>query len=475
MPMEESKKGGKAGGDEVLNWDLAAISKAVQARQLSPKELTKGLLKRIETENKKLNSFITIMYDHAMIAAAQAEQDIVRGDIKSPLHGVPFGIKDLIYTKGIRTTMGSKLYKDYLPEEDAFVVKKLKEAGAIIVGKLNTHEFAYGTTGDTSCFGAVRNPFNPNKMTGGSSSGSGAAVAAGLCFAALGTDTGGSIRIPASYCGIVGLKPTFGRVSKRGVYPLAPTLDHVGPMTKTVRDNAMVLNALAGYDSGDPYSAKKEWEDFTEKLGTGVQRGVIGIPTSYFFDHLDCEIQAKMEQVIQVYKDLGVTIRFVEIENMEKISQAHRTVLNSEAYTTHRHHLDRHPELWEDEVKSRLQTGETVRAFEYLEAQEIKKLAFQTFNKVFGQVDVLLTPNTPIMPLELYKREVVINNENHHIFAVLNKFTGPSNLTGLPCISVPCGFSNDGLPIGFQLTGRAFNESRLYQFADAYEQATKSK
>ncbi|KAB7707269.1 Asp-tRNA(Asn)/Glu-tRNA(Gln) amidotransferase subunit GatA [Bacillus aerolatus] len=460
---------------EILNWDLIAVSKALQSRQLSPKELTKLMLERIEAINPELNAFITVLHEEAMASAAKAEEEIMQGTIKSPLHGIPIGLKDLIYTKGIRTTMGSKIYEDFLPDYDASVVTKLKAAGAIIVGKLNTHEFAYGTTGDTSYFGPVRNPHDTAKITGGSSSGSGAAVAAHLCYAALGTDTGGSIRIPASFCGVVGMKPTFGRVSKWGVYPLCPTLDHVGPMTKTVRDNAMMLNALAGYDPQDPFSAAKEPEDFTEKLEEGVQGCVIGIPSSFFFEQLDSEIKVKMEQVISIYKDLGASIRFIEIENLEELSEAHGTVLRSEAYATHKLDLDNKTGLWEDEVKDRLQTGEDVRAFEYLEAQEIRKRAIQSFNKVFEQVDVLLTPNTPIMPLNLYEREVVVNHKKEHIFSVLNKFTGPSNLTGLPCMSVPCGLSNAGLPIGFQLTGRAFDESRLYRFAYSFEQAVFNK
>ncbi|MFK2825722.1 amidase [Bacillus sp. B190/17] len=458
-----------------MNWDVTAVSRALQSRQVSPKELTEWVLERIEVENPKLNAFITVMHEQAMASAIEAEQDIMRGNIKSPLHGIPIGVKDLIYTKGIRTTMGSRVYKDFFPEYDASVVTKLKEAGAVIVGKLNTHEFAYGTTGDSSYFGPVRNPYDVKKITGGSSSGSGAAVAAGLCYAALGTDTGGSIRIPASFCGVVGMKPTFGRVSKWGVYPLCPTLDHVGPMTKTVRDNALLLNVLVGYDSKDYFSIVREREDFTDKLEKGVQGCVIGIPSSFFFEHLDSEIQAKMEHVISVYQDLGASIRFVDIENLDAVSKAHGTVLKSEAYAVHKHHLDDERSSWEGEVKNRLQTGKDVRAHEYLKAQEIKQQAIQSFNQAFEQADVLLTPVTSILPPHLYERELEFNHKKIHVFSVLNKLTGISDLTGLPCMSVPCGLSDAGLPIGFQLTGRAFDESNLYRYAYAYEQAVLHK
>lgn len=469
MQLEQKEKD-NLGWDEVLKWDLATLSQALHSRQLSPTELTKVLLERIETVDPNLNSFITIMSEQAMMCAAEAEKSIMQEVIKSPLHGVPIGLKDLIYTKGIRTTMGSRMYKDFLPSYDATVVTKLQQAGAVIVGKLNTHEFAYGTTGDTSFFGPVHNPYNPAKITGGSSSGSGAAVAAHLCYGTLGTDTGGSIRVPASFCGVVGMKPTFGRVSKWGVYPLSPTLDHVGPMTKTVRDNAIMLNVLAGYDEKDPYSVNLEPEDFTQKLEGGLQGYVIGVPSTFFFEQIDDEIAARIEQVLSIYQRLGASVRPVDIEQMDSILQAQRTVLSCEAYATHRFHIDK--EGWTTEVKNRLQTGEDLKAFEYLEALEIKKRAIQSFNKVFEQVDVLLTPNTPVLQSDIYEREVEVNQQKMHIFSVLNKLTSPSNLTGLPCISVPCGFSSNGLPLAFQLTGRALNESLLYRIAYAFEQVT---
>ncbi len=237
----------------LLKLDIATLSKKLRSKEISPKDIVTPLLKRIDALNPVLNAFITVTAEEALVQAEQAEAEIAAGQYRGPLHGIPVGLKDLIYTKGIKTTMGSAIYKDFIPDADASVVRKLKQAGAIVIGKLNTHEFAYGPTGDISYFGPVRNPYDTSKMTGGSSSGAGAAVASALCFGALGTDTGGSIRIPSSACGIVGMKPTFGRVSKHGVYPLAYTLDHIGPMTRTVQDNAELLGILAGYDPEDRF------------------------------------------------------------------------------------------------------------------------------------------------------------------------------------------------------------------------------
>src|SRR5919202_3925503 len=266
-----------------LPGSLSDLAYVLRERHLSPVDVARAILERIEFENPKLNAFITVLPDRAIEDATRAEREIIAGEYKGPLHGVPVGLKDIIYTDGVRTTVGSAFFEDYVPDEDATVVSKLKTAGAILIGKTNTHEFAYGPTGDRSLFGPTRNPHDSTRISGGSSSGSGAAVAAGLCYAALGSDTAGSIRIPSALCGVVGIKPTFGRVSKRGVFPLAWTLDHVGPIARTVEDNALLLNTIAGYDQADPYSSYRPVEDFARDLTLGVRGGTMGIPGGFYF------------------------------------------------------------------------------------------------------------------------------------------------------------------------------------------------
>ncbi len=454
---------------DVLGWSLVTVAEKIQTKQISPVEVTKKMLGYIKL-NPKLNAYITLDEEEALVSALQAEQEINSGNIRGLLHGVPIALKDLIYTKGLRTTMGSKIYEDFVPDFNATVVEKLKHAGAIILGKLNMHQFAYGTTGDRSFFGAVKNPYDTAKVTGGSSSGAGAAVANGLCYAALGTDTGGSIRIPASFCGIVGMKPTFGRVSNYGVFPLAWTLDHVGPMTRTVKDNAVLLRVLCGYDEKDMYSFNRKEEDFTRYLEQGIKGSVIGIPDSFYFDNINEEIRLSMEKAIETFRFLGAEIRSVNISELPEISLAHLITLQSEAYAVHQDNLKKYPDAWIDEVKERLLISANRTASEYIYSQQVKWKATQTFNHVFREVDILLTPTVPMLPTNINQREIVINGETHHVFSQLNRFTGPTNLNGLPSMSIPCGFSSDGLPIGMQLIGRAFDEATMYRFAYAFEQ-----
>lgn len=455
----------------LLSWDLETLSIALDEKKISPVEVTKNVLDQIESKNGQINAFITVNDKEALTVAREAEKEIMRGNRKGHLHGIPIGLKDLIKTSNMRTTMGSQLYQSFIPVNDATVVTKLQEAGAIMIGKLNTHEFAYGTTGDTSYFGPVRNPYDLTKITGGSSSGSAAALATNMCYGALGTDTGGSIRIPASFCGVVGMKPTFGSVSKWGVYPLAPTLDHVGPMTKTVKDNAIMLNSLIGYDSKDLYSIKRKQEDFTSKLHNPIQGVVIGIPSSFFNEGINSEIQKRIDEVISVYEKLGATICRVEISHLEDLSWAHRIILRAEAFATHKDKLKADKKDWDSEVKNRLGPGQEIRAYDYFQASEIKKQGLKNFKEVFQNVDVILSPVTSELPTNLYEREIDNGKEKVDIYSVLNKLTGISNITGLPSLAIPCGLSSKGLPIGFELTGRPYDESNLYRIAYAYEQA----
>ncbi|WCK54488.1 amidase [Aneurinibacillus sp. Ricciae_BoGa-3] len=460
---------------DIVRMDLHTLSQHIEEKKLSPVEVVQALLERIEQLNPTLNAVITVCDGEALEAAKQAEEEISRGNYKGPLHGVPIGLKDLIFTRGVRTTMGSEIYKDFVPEIDATVVQKLKEAGAIIIGKLNTHEFAYGPTGDISYFGAVRNPYDTTRITGGSSSGSGASVAAGLAFGALGTDTGGSIRIPSSACGIVGMKPTFGRVSKHGVYPLAFTLDHVGPMTRTVYDNALLLNVLAGFDAQDDYSVQRDTEDFTRLIGESIKGKVVGIPTNFYYDQLQPEVRSAVENSFEIFRDLGATIEHVEIQNLNQISLAQLKTIQSEAYAIHQHHVKDCPDKFHPQVLERLEASFTARGYEYVEAQQVRRQILNSFKEAFERVDVLLTPTLPILPTKIDEREVEIEGQTAPVPASLLRLTGPTNTTGLPSLSLPCGYSSEGLPMGIQLIGPSFAEALLYQFGSAFERAVNFK
>ncbi len=453
---------------DILRWDIASLAKAFKEKQLSPSEVTKTLLERIEQVNPTLNAYITVTAERALENAAQAEQEIATGHWRGPLHGIPIGLKDLIYTKNVRTTMGSEIYRDYVPDYDATVVEKLEQAGAIIIGKLNTHQFAYGPTGDRSAFGAVKNPYDTSKMSGGSSSGSGAAVAAALCFAALGTDTGGSIRIPSSCCGIVGMKPTFGLVSKYGVYPLSWTLDHVGPMTRTVLDNALLLNVLAGYDARDPYSVKADAQDYTRLIGQSIRGTVIGVPSSYYFEDVQEEVEQQVRNALNAFEELGAEIRVIDLPHIRQYALAQQIILRSEAYAVHEALLREHPDQYDLEVRERLLTGQDEKAHAYIHAQQLKHAAVEEFMHALKQADVMVAPTLPILPPDIGQRQVSIQGNEEHVRAALTRLTGPTNFTGLPSLSVPCGFSASGLPIGMQLIGRPFDEANLYRFANAF-------
>ncbi|MGI8910839.1 MAG: amidase [Rubrobacteraceae bacterium] len=448
---------------------LAILARAIRERSISPVEAVEACLKRIEAD--ETNAFITVTPERASEAAERMEREILAGEHRGPLHGVPVALKDLIFTKGVRTTMASAFFEDFVPEYDATVVRKLEEAGAVLVGKTNTHEFAYGPTGDRSFFGPARNPRDHAKITGGSSGGSGAAVAAGLCYAALGSDTGGSIRIPAALCGAVGMKPTFGRVSKHGVFPLSWTLDHVGPITRTVEDNALLLNALAGYDPRDPYSVDRPAEDFTRDLRRGVRGAVVGIPRDFYFEHVEEEIEARVRELAEVFRSLGAEVREVTIPNVWETLSAQRLTLAAEAYAVHEERLKSEPEKFDDQGLERLLNGEKLEAHRYANAQQRKLRSIEEFGHVLEMVDVILTPTVPIPATEIGQRQTNIRSYEEAVYSALTRLTGPTNLNGLPSLSVPCGVTTAGLPVGAQLIGQPFDETTLYRFGHAYEEA----
>jgi aspartyl-tRNA(Asn)/glutamyl-tRNA(Gln) amidotransferase subunit A len=434
--------------------------------------MTEALLGRIGAD--ETNAFITVTAERAMEDAARAEAEIGAGDYRGPLHGVPVGIKDLVYTKGVRTTMASAFFEDHVPEDDAAIVRRLREAGTVLLGKTNTHEFAYGPTGDRSFFGPTRNPHDPARISGGSSGGSGAAVATGLCYGAIGSDTGGSIRIPAALCGVVGMKPTFGRVGKSGVFPLAWTLDHVGPMTRTVEDNALLLSALVGHDPQDPYSADRPAEDFARDLERGLRGSAVGVPTAFYFEHVDREVEARVRESVEAFRSLGAVVREVELPNVWETLHAQRLTLAAEAYAVHEERLKSDPDRFDDQGLERLLQGEELRAHRYANAQRRKLRSRREFEEVLGEVDVILSPSVPIPATEIGQRQASINGHEEAVYSALTRLTGPTNMNGLPSLSVPCGTTASGLPVGLQLIGRPFDEATVYRFGHAHEKTYDS-
>jgi len=370
--------------------------------------------------------------------------------------------------------MASAFFAEHVPDHDAAVARRLREAGSVLLGKTNTHEFAYGPTGDRSFFGPTRNPHDLARISGGSSGGSGTAVATGLCQGAIGSDTGGSIRIPAALCGVVGMKPTFGRVGKGGVFPLAPTLDHVGPLTRTVRDNALFLSAIAGHDPEDPHSVDRPEEDFARDLNLGVRAGAVGVPTDFFFEHVEPEVEARVREAIEVFRELGASVRGVDVPDVWETLHAQRLTLAAEAYAVHEKRLKAEPERFDDQGLERLLKGEDLRAYRYANAQWRKLLSRREFGEVLGTVDVILAPSVPIAATVIGQRQVSIQDHDEAVYSALTRLTGTTNLNGLPSLSVPCGTTPAGLPAGLQLIGRPFDEATLYRYGHAFEESFRS-
>ena len=445
---------------------ILEIAEKLKKRAVSPVELTRDCLARTEKLNSTLNAFITITADSAMSQARQAEDEIQHGRWRGPLHGIPLALKDIIDTAGVRTTAASALFKDRIPREDAEVVRRLKDAGAVLLGKQNLHEFAYGGSSMVSYYGEVHNPWDPSCIAGGSSGGSAAAVAAGLCYGAIATDTAGSIREPAALCGVVGLKPTYGRVSTRGVIPLSWSLDHVGPIAATVSDAGVILQAIAGFDAGDINSEDVPVAGYVAGLGSRPKTLRIGVPRAYFFESLDPEIESAVNQALSVLTTLGADIRDIELE-----APTDRTVQSAESYAYHAEHVARTPELYQAETLRRIRTGADVSATDYIHRRRELEKARREIGKVFESIDVFITPTTPVLPPTI--AELKENPERLRPTEILLlRNTRPVNVWGLPAISVPCGFSRGGLPIGLQIVGPHWGEELVLQLAQSYEQAT---
>ncbi len=445
---------------------MSELSRRIRQKEVSPVEITRECLQQIERLNPRLNAFITVMAESALAEARAMEEEISGGHWRGPLHGIPIALKDLIDTAGVRTTSASALHKDRIPREDAEVVRRLREAGAVIVGKNNLHEFAYGGSSLISHFGDVHNPWDVNRIAGGSSGGSAASVPAGMACAAIGTDTAGSIREPAALCGCVGIKPTYGRVSSRGVIPLSTSLDHVGPLAASVEDAAIVLQAIAGYDPADITSAEVPVTDYVSVLKEGAKDLRVGVPREYFFDDLDPEVASAVEHALTGIASLGAHIKRVRIE-----VPTDRTLQAAEAYAYHAEDVAKHPELYQAETVRRIRTGEKVTAVEYMQKGRELEVARRNICDVFAEVDLLVTPTTP-MPAPTIADLRANADALRPAELKLLRNTRPFNVWGLPAISVPCGFTQGGLPIGLQIAGPHWREDLVVRLAHAYEQAS---
>jgi len=442
---------------------IAELGAAFRARRLSPVEATQGCLQRIAELDPALHAFITVTGDLALEQARTAAAELAAGHDRGPLHGVPVALKDLIDTAGTRTTGGSALFEDRIPTQDAEVVRRLRAAGAVLLGKLNLHELAYGGSGVIGHYPASRNPRNPAHITGGSSSGSAAAVAAGMCYAALGSDTSGSIRLPAALCGIVGFMPSYGLVSLRGVIPLSSSYDHVGPMTQTVRDAALVLQAIAGYDPDDITSAVLPVPDYAAALDGPGPRLRVGVARPYFFAELDAEVAAAVERALGVLADLGAELRDIDLPVDDD-----RTVFRAESYAFHRPWVERCPERYQPETLRRIRTGATVSAAEYIEKWQHLQHLRRGAAAQFAEVDLIVTPTVPVaapsfadieaQPETLRPRELVMMRN-----------TRPFDILGTPALSVPCGTTASGLPIGLQIAGPPGADAAVLRLGAAFE------
>jgi len=456
--------------NDTLPTTINGLTAAYRTRQLSPVEVTRALLERAEQTQPSLNAFITITAERALEQARRAEHEILRGGT-ALLLGIPITLKDLFDQRGVATTAGSALRRDAIADADAPVVGRLFAAGAVSLGKTNLHEFAYGVTNNNPHFGPVRNPWNSAHIPGGSSGGAGAAVAAGLGPVGMGSDTGGSIRIPASLCGVVGLKPTYGRVPKIGVFPLSNSLDHAGPLTRTVADAAIVLAVIAGYHVTDPTTVRHPLGSYLQVLGqplAGLRVGVI----EQHLQESDSEVAVLAQAAIETLSQQRAVIRRVIWPDLELIPAAQRPIQYAEASNVHRATLQATPEAYGADIRQRLEEGLSVRAVDYLAAQALRARLRAAAEQHFQDVDVLVGPTLPISAPPIGDPGVRVSDALAQSRSRLTRFTWPYNTTGFPALSVPCGFTNAGLPVGLQIGGRPFDEATILRVGHAYEQAT---
>jgi aspartyl-tRNA(Asn)/glutamyl-tRNA(Gln) amidotransferase subunit A len=443
---------------------LSHALELLRGKKISSQELAAACYRQIERLNPSLNAFITVI---DLQDSRKTELPADNASSSNALHGIPIAVKDLFDTAGIRTTAGSKFFAENIPQENAFVVEKLRQAGAIIIGKTNTHEIALGVTGNNPHYGTARNPWDTTRIPGGSSSGSAIAVATGMALGALGTDTGGSIRIPASLCGIVGFKPTFGRVSLRGVFPLSWNLDHVGPLTKCVKDAAAILQVISIYDPMDPASSRMLTGDYLGHLVDEVTGRKIALGAGDYIESADSQVLSAVHETIQLFESLGCKVQEVNVDWLREAALANKTMTQSDGAAVHRDRLREHPEMFGEDIRRRLEEGAKTTSTEYILARRTQAEVKKRFEQFFESCDFLITPTTPIAAPTIEGHDAVEQAGR------LTRFTAPFNLTGLPALSLPCGFTKDGLPIGLQIVSRAWADAKVLNVGYAFEQATE--
>ena len=445
---------------------LLEAAAALRRREISSGELTAAALERIERLNPSTNAMQTVMVQAARERAKQADDELARGEGRGPLHGIPIAVKDLFSTKGVRTTSGSKLFEERVPDYDATVVEWLLAGGAVLVGKTGMHELAYGITSSNPHFGAIRNPWDRDRIPGGSSGGSGAAVAAGMVSMAMGSDTGGSIRIPAAYCGVVGLKPTYGRVSRYGVMPLGFSLDHLGPLTRSVRDAGAVLNVIAGYDARDETTSRRPVENYVPDLDPSIRGLRIGLPENFYLERLDPDVDAAVRAAFRTAESRGAQIVPLRVPDIAAINTVARVILLAEASALLEPHLEKRDQIGPD-VLALLDQGRLLPATDYINAQRLRGAMQREFAELWSRVDCLFTPTTPITAPRIGETTVGVGAENEDVRLATTRLVRAINALGLPAVSIPCGADRRGLPIGLQIVGPPFAEALILRAAQA--------
>ena len=447
--------------------EIATAAKRIRSGTLSPVDLTQAILDRIEAIDDTIRSYVTVTREEAIASAKKSALRIRAGDYLGPLDGIPLAIKDLYNTAGVLTTSCSKVREHYIPSTDATTVARLRAMGAVILGKVSTHEFAFGFDAPPT-----RNPWNTAHTPSGSSGGSGAALAAGLCLGATGTDTGGSIRAPAAANGISGIKPTYGRVSKHGIAVLSWTLDHAGPMARSARDLAILLQVMAGHDALDPTTTTDAVPDYLEALTGKIDDLVIGIPRNFFFDTIEPSIEASVRAAIDQLGKASAKVIDVEIQGLEHVLESFFSIVMPEAAAYHFKTFRENPELYNEDVQQLLECGNLALATTYIHAQRARSVVVNGFRRAFEKADVLVVPGLPVTAPQVGQAAYDWNGAMEPVFRAHARYNCPLNLTGLPAATVPCGFAADKLPVGLQIIGKPFDEATVLRVADAFQQLT---